>query len=173
MRETVMIITSSLIILFTGCAPDRERTVFPDRGFSIAIPQEWDIQKDFMSTAMSASLPLKRPDDTFRESLNVVIEEDPGTEELDKYVHMNLESLQQVIPELEVIEKGNLTIDGSKFSWIEYRFSREGLHIHAITFLSLHGERGFSINATADETDFKARRDLFFQTAKSFRFEDR
>jgi hypothetical protein len=146
---------------------------FPERGFSIAIPEEWDVQKNFMSTAMSASLPLERADDTFRESLNVVIEEDPGTGELVEYTRMNLDSLQQVIPELEVVKTGKLNIDGTRFNWIEYRFSREGLNIHAVTFLSLHDGRGFSINGTADETDFSDRRDIFFQTARSFRFEER
>jgi hypothetical protein len=93
--KTRLIVASCLILVLCGCGKKTvQNTRFSGRDYVLQFPESWEVNKSrVMGSDVIGLSPLEGADDTFRENINVVLENIPGTFSEKDYLDATLKNM--------------------------------------------------------------------------------
>jgi hypothetical protein len=142
--------------------------------YSVAVPSNWEIREDMKLDLYSISLvcvrPLK-PNDVFRENMNVVFENVDSSFQLKEYVEANITSMTKGLGQFKVIGTGELKGGKIPSQYLIYTQVSDQYNgtLKAVVFFYLDGKgRAYSVTCTSTDKSFDNYYSLFQQIGKSF-----
>ena len=99
--KTQLIVVTCVIIALCGCGKKEKKTVqntpFSGEDYSLKFPDTWEIKdRGFMGTDLMGLSPTENPQDTFRENVNVVLENISASMSDEEYLKLSLTSLNKI-----------------------------------------------------------------------------
>lgn len=174
----IMTICGALIAGIAGCRPgndkpsamssgdDLNRYVDREAGYSLQLPEDWTTQDGILAS------PPEGEDDPFIENVHVVVTPADGRG-LDEFSEKLLSTFDMGYPNLKIISRNGLRIDGVPAVVAHYRYSDEANTIitHCIAYFVIKDDRAAAIVFSAAEANFDDWRPQFEAIGLSFRFE--
>ena len=137
-------------------------------GYTIFYPATWE--RRMVNSVMVSLAPQEGPADTFRENVNVVMENLPAPMTPQQYAMAALNHLQRNMQGYQLMEQGPTTLNGRPGYYIVYRHVMMGRQIQVLAFLTTLGNRAYVITCSADPSQFARYRPFFTQIANTIRF---
>jgi hypothetical protein len=170
MKITIKTLILPAIFLLTGCGADKNDTgAYQGTGYSITCPDTYQVSKP-QGADFACLSPKKDAKDTFLENINVVIEKLPsgfgGTEQYTAIVKKNFAK--------HLLDSGVLTIQGTKFSWVEYNMDYGTTTMHNRVYMSVKNGSAYVVTASMlDSGDsFKQNKTILENIVKTFKFDN-
>jgi len=143
-------------------------------GFSLMIPAKWEIQEDVVYQVYKIPLIAIRPqakNDTFRENLNVTMDNIPAATKTQEYLDANLEQMAKGLGEFKEVEKGSLKngFADAKYLVYSHREKTDATVLKVVVFIYVQGTKGFCLTCTASVDSYKSYQNLFFEIGKTFK----
>ena len=168
----VLLAATFLAVAGASCKKSEPgRYVNREKGFSIVVPAEWDIEEKKMNTDMIAVSPGESAEDTFRENFNVLVESLPKEMTLDEYYMKGMPLFKEFAREFIQHAGGFEEIDGEKFRYDIVSHKMGPLRIKVLQYLYVKGKKGYLITFSAADDKFGNYEPMFKEVAKGFRFE--
>jgi hypothetical protein len=141
--------------------------------FSIEFHPGWEILEGdgYEYALVEAVSPWEGDDDEFAEHISVDVEDLQGATDLDTYHAETVEAQAEAIPGFYVEEEGRLTISGMPARYVVFGFESEGYPMTAIGYTLIENGRGYLIAGLAQAHKFVLYRQVFQNTAESFRID--
>lgn len=140
-----------------------------EKTFSIQFPDGWTTKEHYLDTVLMGNSPLDGPDDTFSENVNVVVRKF-SREMTEGDIEGCHEAIAANATEFDLIEKGDVVVDGEKGQWHITSFSMEGKRIRNMQYFVTKGRLLFVITCTATPETFESHKSAFESIVKTFRF---
>lgn len=146
----------------------------PELGFAIDLPPDIELHEDVPHVALVA---IERadvvPEDTFRASLNVVVENGPPGMDLDGYVDGSLEQQRGSMAGFRLIDREPTAVAGvpAVRTLAHYRGS-EVLAVVVEQWRLIARGMGWVVTVSCDAIGYADRADAFAASAESLRVED-
>ena len=166
-----------MAIIIAGCSgekvPEVGRYHNDEMCFSIEFHAGWEvIEGDGYEYALvEAVSPWDGDDDEFAEHISVDVEDLSGSTDLDAYHVETVKAQAEAIPGFYAEEEGRVTIGGMPARYVVFGFESEGYPMTAIGYTLVKNGRGYLIAGLAQAHEFVLYRDVFQQTAASFRID--
>ena len=141
--------------------------------YMVAIPAGWEIREDMKMDLYSISLisvrPLK-PNDEFRENMNVVFENVDPSFKLKEYVNANITSMSKGLNQFQVVDSGEVKGSYTPSEYLVYTQVSDQYNgiLKAIVFFYMADGRAYSVTCTSTDKSFRSYLPLFMQIGKSF-----
>lgn len=141
--------------------------------YLVAVPSGWEIREDMKMDLYAISLvcvrPLK-PNDEFRENMNVVFENVDPSFQLKEYVNANITGMSKALNQFQVVNSGDLKGSYTPSQYLVYTQVSDQYNgtLKAIVFFYLDKGRAYSMTCTATEKSFASWLPVFMQVGKSF-----
>ena len=171
------LIAIGIIVIFAlnSCAnsPISGYTKFKNEtiGFSIDMPEGWNILENYMGVTVASISPSDGPDDNYRENVNVFIELIRDTLSLEQYYQTNITRINQLSVDYKEIGNDDTKINDLKVKWLLYSYSMGEQEIKVLSYILIKGKFGLSINCSAVSDKFPGYQKDFEKIGHSFRFE--
>jgi len=153
--------------------PEAVKYTSPDDAFSVVFPDGWTISEpnteSVVVQAMSKSEDVK---DTFRENVNVIVMDSPGSPKLD----LEAKEFTRLFPKnynARVVDTAALKIDGRDARRVIYLMSAGLVKLKNTAFIVHCGSRVFVITCNCAEDRFGRYSPVFAKVKDSFSFSDR
>jgi hypothetical protein len=148
-----------------------ERIFDKDKTFSLSIPRTWEVKKDVMGASVVGISPQETAKDTFRENVNVVLEN--LTEQLvpKSYYDANQAVLKKLFTDFKKKSEGVTKIDNRDFYWSVFTHRMGTVQAEVYQFMSVKDKRGYVITCSSTPAKFDKYKGQFEEIAKTFRFE--
>jgi hypothetical protein len=166
-----------MAILMAGCVgenvSDEGRYSNSEMSFSIEFHPGWEIIEGdgYEYALVEAVSPWDGEDDMFAEHVSVDVEDLRGDTDLDAYHTETVEAQAEAIPGFYVEEEGRTTIGGVAARYVVFGFESEGYPMTAIGYTLIKDGKGYLIAGLAEAHTFVLYKDVFQQTAASFRID--
>lgn len=131
--------------------------------FSILLPESWEQYENIEGVVIAAS--------SDKADINIVVKNIPSHVGLDEFFNVNLSKLQQLLPNIRLLARGNSVISNHKAKWIKYSLLTEKGDLEIIAYMLLISEKAYVITCSASPNDFLQFKLLFEEIAKSFKHE--
>lgn len=142
-----------------------------DKGYSIQLPDQWQVQKDFMGLDVFAAAPANNPENRSEANISVIafpIEAGMGLEEFFK---MNLASLTNALTDFKIIETGNVAFHGfDGMRTIYTHKSQDNLKLRVVQDFTVHDHMGYIITGSCIANEFDKYTPIFEKSAKTLKF---
>ena len=175
-RKQFAVLAISALMVFglalNGCSRrEAGRYYSKDKGFSIRFPDKWETKEGFMGTTILAVSAQEGPADTFRENVNVYVEELPRVYSLEEYWQLSLTNLRKLMTDFKEYDSGKATIGGEEATWLIYSFRMGTVKTKVIVYALVKGRRGYVITCSAGPDKFDEYKTTLEEIAESFKFE--
>ena len=160
----------SLSAVATGAPPEPGRYYAQADGFSIRFPADWGQKENVMGTRVVA-MSLQEPGDTFRENVNVVVEDLPSPMDVETYAALSLKNLSRLLSAGEQPDVADAELGGVAAKRVIYETVMGQLRVKGMVILAVRGRRGYAVTCSATPETFDAFRPTFDEIAGTFRFE--
>ncbi|NUQ01767.1 MAG: hypothetical protein HUU35_18130, partial [Armatimonadetes bacterium] len=154
-------------------APDPENTTRHfslAKGFSIALPNDWQQTEQYEGTAVAAFGPAASPT-AARPTLNVVVETVPENLTIEEYFHTSQENLGGFMRGYKQIETGDVVLAGKSARWLISSYRLGEKDFQAMAWFVINGPSAYVITCAAEPAQFPEYRQQFETLAQSLRFE--
>jgi hypothetical protein len=141
----------------------------PD-GFSVVFPPDWEQKENMMGSKVAAMSPLQ-PGDTFRENVNVVVENLTSPMDVETYSALNLTNLSRLMPAGAQPDVADAELGGVAAKRIIYETVMGQVRIKGMMILAVQGRHGYAVACSATPETFDAFRPTFDEIVGTFRFE--
>lgn len=142
--------------------------------FAVEVPDTWDIQEgyaeqnlDFVMIAMS---PEEGPRDRFIENMNILVDSIGHPMSSKDYFNQNLRGVMQDLPNIELREQSQVTVNGVPMHKAVYTWSGDASRITTYQFIFVRADKGYVITFTTEPGSFQRFRPVFDDIVKSFAF---
>ncbi|HVZ80192.1 MAG TPA: hypothetical protein VHE12_05235 [bacterium] len=143
--------------------------------YLVALPQGWEVNENMKMGLYAISLvsvrPLK-PNDVFRENVNVVTENVDPSFDLTEYVNTNVTGMKKALNQFQLINSGELQGAYTPCRYMTYTQVAEQYNgtLKAVVFFYLSHGKAYSMTCTSTQESFAAWFPTFVQIGKSFNF---
>ena len=172
-----LVVTAGLV---AGCGrraapppPDPPQTVRVRnyaRGFSLAVPQDWEQADGYQLTALAAVGPTTTAD-LSRPTLNVTVEPKAKPITVDAYYQLSVTNLGGAIQDFRAVEQGSSQLAGLPARWLCSTYTNGEHPVQSLAWFVLDDRQAYVITCAADPAVFATWRPVFEQLAGSFRLE--
>jgi len=151
---------------------------FRDRhhGFSVQLPDDWELEEGFSDKYLDFVIvgvsPEEGANDPFIENMNVLVEEIGDEMSIQQYFMWNLAGLMQELPQFQVHEKINVTVNGIPMARIVYSWNLDNKRTVTYQYIFVRGDQGYVLTFSSEPNKFNRLRGMFDAVAKSFEFEE-
>ncbi len=121
----------------------------PAKGFSVVLPETWERQENAHGTVVLALSPQADASDTFRENINVVVEDLPGEYSVADYYLANQDQLRKVMTDFVEVQLGETIIQGQSAKRLVFTHRMGQLNLKVLQYYFSKGKRGFVVTCTA------------------------
>jgi hypothetical protein len=163
----------SIILLAAGCTrsgPNRYSHSDPD--FTVDFPAEWELQTGIRGTAIMAVSPPSGPSDSYRENINIVIEDISDKPDADYYYESNLNNLKFFLKNFSVESRSPAEINHHAAQKIVFTATSGAVESKFMMFMMKHKNIGYVITAAATPESFSEFSEAFEKTATSFKIKE-
>lgn len=166
----VLFVTSMTV---SGCKKKDEagRYYSRDKGYSIKIPDSWDIKKAYLGTDIVAVSPPDGPLDDFHENFNVMVQPLNESLTVDQFYQKSIPGFKSVTQEFREHTHGYIELDGEKARWDIISHKMGPLTIKVLAYITIRNTSGYVITFSASEAKFSEYEEMFKNIADTFRFE--
>lgn len=158
----------------TAAAPTTEKTsnrVTSKNGdVNLVLPDKWEVMDQNLGLDLVALAPAVKPDDLFRQNLNVISIKMDTPLSLDEYYGYNVESLRELLENFDLENSQNVTIGGSPAKKIVFTHTVGPVNVKVIQYLTIVGKKAYVVTFTADTLSFDKYNQAFDDIAKSVQF---
>lgn len=141
-----------------------------DKGFSIRLPEEWEVSKDKNGARSKPENFL----DSFLENVQVIVIEFDKPTNLENFYKRDQEEFMKGSEEYNKYEGGQTVIDNNEAKWVVESAQLKGWGHRHLTYLGYYlvkEHRGYLILCASTPVSFSKYRSKFEEIAKSFKFE--
>ncbi|MBE7463556.1 MAG: hypothetical protein HS116_08640 [Planctomycetes bacterium] len=121
----------------------------PAKGFSIVLPETWERQENAHGTVVLALSQQADASDTFRENINVVVEDLPNEYSVSDYYDANQVQLRKVMTDFVEVQLGDTIIQGQPAKRLVFTHRMGELNLKVLQYYFSKGKRGFVVTCTA------------------------
>jgi len=141
-----------------------EWQVFEGEAFSVRYPQEWEIREDLDGVVFCLLSAPVSSSDSFRENVNLVIEELTMEVSLDKYAALSLRGIKG---KYKVADEKKYIVDGQEYYHLILK-EKDNLCLEQNYFIK--GKKAYILTFIYDPQELKEIRTEGDKILKSFRF---
>ncbi len=170
-KERFLVGTGILLALLAASAPstaEAGRYYHKERGFSLALPDGWQVIEAFMGTAVTAVSPLTGVGDQPRQTVCVLVEDLKQPVTLDEYFTQTLAAVRATSG-YEEHGTGELTIDEAPARWLAFTGRTGAGSATVVIYLLIKGRCAFIISCIAAPDEFVDCFPVFERIALSLR----
>jgi len=144
--------------------------VYRGKGFSIALPSDWQLLEGFAGAEAVFASPGSGEDDEFRTTLNVVREPAPRGKGIDELVSGSVGALHQLLTNFQLLDRQAVRFDQDGLEGERLLFAyRQGVYVlTAEQWYATADDALWTVTATADSDSFDDWADLLRQCLRSF-----
>ena len=167
MKKLLILIAATTLVAFKF---PNERFVAKDKGFSIAIPEGYEMKKDYdqMIPVMMLS-PMESDKDNFRENINVATEPFVGSS--SSYSLANLNEMKTALTDFNLLKTGTKQVGDLTAYWFVYTFSYKEFKMQNLVYCFAFNGNGYGVTCSASTETFDKYKKIFEETAESFKKE--
>lgn len=172
-QNSARILWLSLLAAFllgglAGCANNKE-DANGNAEWSLTPPPGWATSNlELLGLKGRQYFSLIKGDDAFQENITVIKEPLNAPMTTEEYVKANLVTMKDTLTDMEVLDRGNLTIDGAAAEWLDYTHVMMNRTPRCRVYIFTIDNAGYSITCTALPDTFEEYEDDFRQAAQSF-----
>ena len=180
-RFIAIIICIALLVVLAGCGssqpaePDRIDTpvgtfeVYRNSqyGFSVQFPVDWTKPEDVPGTAIQFFAPSQDPTDSFRENLNIIVQDLGQRLTLEEYSQPYLEQLQIVAD--SGIQLSDVTLAGLPAKQAAFTKSVQDKSVDFRQIWTVKEQRAYILTFTSETSKSAQYTGIFTQMATSFK----
>jgi len=174
-RKSTVLLVAMLIVLVAGVSAcsSREpgRYYNDDKDFSLKFPDGWEAKEGLIGTTVMGFSPMENASDSFRENVNVVVEELPQPMSLESYTSLNLGNMQKLLTDFQILDRGQTTINETDAKWFVYSQRTGSIRSKILQYFMVKDKRGYVVTGGAAPDTFSQYRPEFEKIAQTFRFE--
>lgn len=148
-----------------------QRFVSKDKGFEVVLPKGWEQKKNVMGAEIIALRPKGGKSDSFRENVNVVVENLNQKLAAKDYYKASQSVLAKVFNEFKIEKTGHSTINKHDTYWCIFTHKMGGIRAKVLQYMTTEGTRGFVVTGSALPDTFDKYKKEFEATAESLKIE--
>lgn len=176
MKSAQLIVKIILLVIIMFSIPSckkEEKDRYYNKGykFSIVFPSNWELQQKDTDAVVVALSPEVSLQDSFRENVNITIEEVASNVTVQNYFQNTVKNMKGYSKDFKILDKQEITIANRKAIRFIYTFSIGGLQLKGIQYQILHNNYAYVITCMALPYTFGKYEGQFKKIAHSFRFE--
>jgi len=143
--------------------------VFKDKTFAITLPKGWEQQKDVMGAVVVAISPQEGSKDTFRENINVVVENLTQQMTPKAYYEASFNILKKLFTDFKLEKKGTEKLAGKEFYWSVFGHKMGNIKAKVLQYMSVEGLKAYVITCSAAPEKFDKFKPVFEASVRSFK----
>lgn len=159
-----------ILFLFSIAGVGETRNFDAEKRFSIEIPSGWEIQRDVMGASLLGISPQEGKSDSFRENVNVVVEQLASPLSGSEYFEASQNVLKKVFTNYKLEKSGKSTIDRHDFFWTLFTHQMNKIHAKVIQYSSVDGKNAYVITCSSTPKNFDRFKKTFEKSILSFQF---
>lgn len=136
------------------------------KGFTVTVPEGWDVQRNYEGTDLMVFSPTDATDD-FRENFNVIVAAGAGNMPLSDYYAQSLDYFRSSAPNFELLGEGKDKIDDQEAMWFDYKFDYSGRTIYGRQYYALKNDKAFVITYSGTGSSGDPYKETFISTLKT------
>jgi hypothetical protein len=148
-----------------------QRFVSKDKGFQVTLPKGWEQKKNVMGAEIIALRPKGGKNDSFRENVNVVVENMNQKMAAKEYYKASQTVLAKVFNEFKIEKTGHTKIDNHDTYWCIFTHKMGGIRAKVLQYMTTENTRGFVVTGSALPDTFEKYKKDFENTAESLKIE--
>lgn len=138
-------------------------------GFSIKFPDSWEVREKAYGTIVMALSPQESSADNFRENVNIVTENLPGSYTLAQYVSASESSMSRSLNSFKVLSRGVIRIGDRNSQWVIFTHKSGSLVAKGIQYYFVESGKAYIITCTGKPDSFRKYQPAFQKIANTFR----
>ena len=171
LHHTIASLLILLPLLAFGCSGNGVDPGDSDLSPAFDFPEDWTRQPASGSVILLALSPEEDTADTFRESMNVVVEAYADGRDFDQYVAGSMLALSTALSNYSTVESDPTELGGRRAHRIVYSGTLDNTDLYNLVYLVDGGDRAWTITCSATPESFDRWVTTFDQIAETFRLE--
>lgn len=173
-KQRVVLAVAAILAMGVGVGCKKKSAnnfVSPENGFSINLPKDWEVKKDFMGTVVATMSPQTGAEDTFRENLNIIVTDAEGATDLKAYADATFDSTKTMLTDFQLSERGNTQQGNIHSEWAVFSHRQGDSTLKTMTHILLSKGKTYIVTSTGTPESFDTYRPQFDEIVKTFKFE--
>lgn len=138
-----------------------------DKVYLVDIPNGWTTKDTSINNLKFYFLVAPTSDADFRTNINIINESMQGIS-FDEYKKKTIESMKHYMPNVEILESGDMKASDLAGSWFHYNLTQSGIKLGIINYTFPKDGIAYIITATTKAENLDKYRITFDAVAKSF-----
>ncbi|MGE5528801.1 MAG: hypothetical protein ACM3X6_06635 [Patescibacteria group bacterium] len=138
-------------------------------GFSLELPADWEASKGPLGVPLVAISPAESGNDTFRENVNVILDELPEAVSIDAYMAASVAEMKKYLTDFQGHEEGRIDLSDLPAGWLVYSHRMGQVKLKNLAYAILAGKTCYTITCSATPESFGRFRKAFDQICRSFK----
>lgn len=164
-----------LVIVIVGIASckkeEKGRYYNKEYKFSIVFPGNWELQQKEMGAIVVALSPEVSVQDSFRENVNITVEEVASGVTAQSYFQNTIKNMKGYSKDFKILDVHECAVAKRKAMRFIYNFSISGLQLKGVQYQILYNNYAYVITCMALPYTFNKYEKQFTRIAQSFRLE--
>jgi len=164
-------------LLIAGCQETQkgDRFTAKDQGFSLSVPNLWEVKENFSGIRLLVLSPLESERDVYRENISVMVEELVKPYTLEEFTSEAVAAVKSSMDSFEEVSRGEALIGGEKAFWVSYNYELPEARIQAVSYFLVREVEGvyygYYITCSSTPLDYSKFAKEFENRVDSFRYE--
>ena len=141
-------------------------------GFSVQVPDDWQLGNSGSPDQMVAIAEWEGPDDVIRESVTVIVTTLERPDDLETIYNMNLANAELMLQDFTIVGVERLEIDEEQAIKLIYSFNYSGTVVQSLVYLLIHEGKLYTISFATIQPRYGDFSDTFEEVAESLQFID-
>lgn len=142
-----------------------------ERGFAFNVPSTWDQQRNTMGASVIALSPKEGNKDTFRENVNVVVEDLTSPMNAKEYFTASQSLIKKAFTEFKLEKTGQSKIGAHDFYWSIFSHRIGTIKARVLQYVTVAGNKAFVVTASAQPDTFHKYKGEFESIINTFRID--
>jgi len=142
----------------------------PTKGFTITFPKMWTVRESDGAVPLLATSPLDDPNDTFREKLNIIVQDFPKAPSLEDYSKTFIDDITKNSEAFTILKVVDGAIDGAPAKALCYTCTSQHVGLQNLSYLIAKDTRVYAITCTATPETYAQYKAVFQGIVLSFKF---
>jgi len=139
-----------------------------NESFAIGLPDAWEKREGFMGTTVLALSAQESSSDTFRENVNVAVEQLQFSMTEKKYVEASIAAMKIGLTDFTLEKRGALAGEKGMIPYLIYSHRQGVFRLKVLAGLTAVGSRGYAISFSTTEENFDQWRPIFEKILRTF-----
>ncbi|MBN2802856.1 MAG: hypothetical protein JXR91_07165 [Deltaproteobacteria bacterium] len=138
--------------------------------YFIDYPSDWEIKYKFMGSDSLGLTPMESAGDTFRENINVVLENAPADYTRADCIKSTIENMKKMLNDFKIIKQSDIKINNLKCHVIEYSATMGQYQLHNRVYVFMVEQSLYDVTASMLKGDsFKKFNQILENAVKTFK----